>query len=285
MHRAAALLIILAFYCLRPAVAQTISPPNRIVSTSPSITETLFALGLGPRVVGVSQFCNYPPEVLKLPKVGTYLKPNPELIAQLRPDLVILHKLPGGTAGRLSALHIPFIEVDRGSLDDIYRSIHQIADAAGVPVKGDALAGSIQSSLKRIHEQSSRLPQPGVLFLIGRTPGTVSGLIAAGADSYIGEMIRIAGGRNILASAAIEWPRISLETVVAGEPDIIIDTTVMSRMKSTEAVSPWDQKRELKAVRNARVYPIDSGVYLVPGPRVVEATESLFALFHGRKAQ
>jgi iron complex transport system substrate-binding protein len=284
MHRAAALLI-LAFCCLPPAFAQTISPSNRIVSTSPSITETLFALGLGPRVVGVSQFCSYPPEVVKLPKVGAYLKPDPELIAQLRPDLVILHKLPGGTAGRLSALHIRFVEVDRGSLDDMYRSIHQIADAAGFPPKGDELARSIQWRLERIHEQAAGLPQPSVLFLIGRTPGTLSGLIAAGTDSYIGEMIRIAGGRNVLASGSIEWPRISLETLVAGDPDIIVDTAEMSGMKSTKEVSPWDQKRELKAVRNARVYSIDSGVYLVPGPRVVEATESLFALFHGRKAQ
>src|SRR5882672_6700346 len=94
--------------------------PTRIVSTSPSITETLFALALGDRVVGVSTFCRFPPEVLKLPKVGTFLKPEAEVIAGLRPDLVIVHELSTGIDRQLTSLRIPFVVADRGTLASVF---------------------------------------------------------------------------------------------------------------------------------------------------------------------
>ena len=103
--------------------------PARIVSTSPSITETLFALGLGDRVVGVSAFCRFPPEVLKLPKVGTFLKPDAELIAGLRPDLVVVHELSTGIDRRLASLRIPFVVVDRGTLASVFSSVRQIVSS------------------------------------------------------------------------------------------------------------------------------------------------------------
>src|SRR4051794_32311729 len=106
--------------------------PTRIVSTSPSITETLFALGLGDRVVGVSTFCRYPPDAATLPKVGTFLKPDAELIAGLRPDLVIVHDVSTGIDRKLASLHLPFVIVARGTLASVFSSIKQIAVAAGV---------------------------------------------------------------------------------------------------------------------------------------------------------
>src|SRR5947207_15650924 len=116
-----------------------IAQPARIVSTSPSITETLFALGLGDRVVGVSTFCRFPPAVLGLPKVGTFLKPDAELIAGLRPDLVVVHELSTGIDRRLTSLRIPFVVVDRGTLASVFSSIRQIARAAGEPARGESL--------------------------------------------------------------------------------------------------------------------------------------------------
>src|SRR5579862_2776417 len=108
--------------------------PARIVSTSPSITETLFALGLADRVVGVSTYCRFPPEVARLPKVGSFLKPDPELIAGLRPDLVVVQEVGNGLDRRLASLRIPFIiVVERGSLAGVFSSMRAIAIAAGVP--------------------------------------------------------------------------------------------------------------------------------------------------------
>ena len=118
------------------------APPSRIVSTSPSITETLFALGLGDRVVGVSTFCRFPPAVEALPKIGTFLRPDAELIARLRPDLVVIHPGPSGIEQRLSALRIPFVTVDRGRLSGVYSSIRTIAAAAGVPDSATTVVSS-----------------------------------------------------------------------------------------------------------------------------------------------
>src|SRR5258705_10109796 len=127
--------------------------PARIVSTSPSITETLFALGLGDRVVGVSTYCRFPPEVAKLPKVGSFLKPDAELIAGLRPDLVVVHEVGNGLDRRLGSLRIPYIVVEGGSLASAFSSMRQIATAAGVPERGDTLIGDVQRRLDAVRRR------------------------------------------------------------------------------------------------------------------------------------
>ena len=137
---------VLAAVCLAVAavVAQAPPVPARIVSTSPSITETLFALKLGDRVVGVSTYCRYPKEVLALPKVGTFLKPDAEIIARLKPDLVVVHAGPNTVATQLAALGIRTAVVDRGTLPSVFSTIRQISAAAGVADRGDALVRDLQ---------------------------------------------------------------------------------------------------------------------------------------------
>src|SRR5580658_3055131 len=119
--------------------------PLRIVSTFPSVTETLFALGVGDRMVGVSTYCRYPPAVLSLPKVGTYSKPDPEKIALLRPDLVIIQRSANALADRLSALGIHYLEVGMGSLEEVYSMIRDIGIAIGAPANAEKLNGDIRS--------------------------------------------------------------------------------------------------------------------------------------------
>ena len=129
------MIVILLLWISVPAAQM----PARIVSTSPSITETLFALGLGNQVVGVSTYCRFPPEVSKLPKVGTFLRPSPELIARLTPSLVILHAGPNDAAPQLAKLRIPFITVERGTLPAVFSSINAIGKAAGTPERAGML--------------------------------------------------------------------------------------------------------------------------------------------------
>src|SRR5215831_19900754 len=112
--------------------AVAFAQPPRIVSTSPSITETLFALGLGDRVVGVSTYCHYPPETASRPRIGTYLRPNVEAIAALRPDLVILQSLPNGAGTQLARMKLNVLEVDHGSLESLFAGIRDIGNRSGV---------------------------------------------------------------------------------------------------------------------------------------------------------
>jgi iron complex transport system substrate-binding protein len=260
---------------------------SRIVSTSPSITETLFALGLGDRVVGVSTFCRFPPQVATLPKVGTFLKPDAELIAGLRPDLVVLHEASNGLDRRLASLHIPFVVVDRGALASVFASIRQIAVAAGTPARADTLVADIERRLQAVRARAIA-PRPRVLFIIGRRPGMLADLVAVGPGSYLNDLIDIAGATNVLALAGQpEYPRISMETVLRLDPDVIVDTVDMGETEAEwQRRQPinerlWTAYGTLTAVKTRRLYAATNDALVVPGPRVVEAAEWVAALLRG----
>jgi len=266
--------------------AAAAEPTRRIVSTSPSITETLFALGLGDRVVGVSRYCRYPPPVLALPKVGTFLKPDVESVARLSPELVLIHAKADGLEGRLSAVGLRFVSVDRGAgLAGVYSSIGAIAEAASVPERGRALVAEIQRRLAQMRDGAKGAPHPRVLLIVGRRPGTLSDIVAVGRSAYLGELVDIAGGANVLDDPGLpEYPRISLETVIRLRPDVIIDTgdmgdTPEERERNGRAnLALWRGNPLLAAAGIRRIHAATTDALVVPGPRVTEAAEWLRSL-------
>jgi iron complex transport system substrate-binding protein len=270
-----------------PAQTQSRLVPARIVSTSPSITETLFALKLGDRVVGVSTYCRYPAEVASLAKVGTFLKPEPETIARLKPDLVYVHAGPNSVATQLSALGIRTAVVDRGALPSIFSTIRQISTAAAVPERGEALVGEIQTSLGRVKASVAGRRPRKVLVIVGRRPGTLTDLIAVGPGSYLHDLIGIAGGINVLAGVTLEYPRISLETVISLAPDVIVDVGEMGespadadrRRQVTESL--WAGQPLVGAVRAGGLHAVNDEAFVVPGPRVVIVATTMARWFHG----
>jgi ABC-type Fe3+-hydroxamate transport system substrate-binding protein len=290
LRRAVGLVIIGAVLPMVAAVRAATS--SRIVSTSPSITETLFALGLGDRVVGVSEYCRFPPAVLKLPKVGTFLKPDAEPIASLRPDLVFVHELSSGSYRRLAALRIPFVVVDRGTLASVFSAILQIAQAAGEPARGDSLVADIERRLQQVRRGAVDTARPRALFIIGRSPGTLTDLVAVGPGSYINDLIEIAGGRNVLAiQGQPEYPKISMETVLRLDPDVIVDTVDMGETEAERRLRQpinerlWSAYPTLTAVKHHRVHAATTDALVVPGPRVVDAAEWVASLLRARTAR
>jgi ABC-type Fe3+-hydroxamate transport system substrate-binding protein len=265
--------------------------PARIVSTFPSVTETLFALGAGDRVVGVSNYCRYPPVVLSLPKIGSYTKPDPEKIALLHPDLAIVQKSAISLAERLSALGIRHAEIKVGSLADIYSMIRDIGNAVGLPDRAEKLNADIRSRLDAFRTETGGKPRPTVLIVLGRTPGLLTNLIAVGPGAYLGELLEIAGGRNVLTDTAIAYPHISLETVVRANPDVILDasamddTTTEAGILETRLRQPWVDHRELNAVRSGMILGLAAEPLTTPGPRVVEAVLILRAKIHAPKKE
>ena len=249
--------------------------PKRIVSTFPSITETLFALGAGSRVVGVSNYCKYPPEVLLLPKVGSYIKPDAEKIALLRPDLVILQKTASSLSDRLTALKIPQLEVTVGSLPQVYSMIHDIGRAVGAADRAEKLNRDIQWKLNGFREAAEGKPRPTVLIIVGRTPGLLTNLIGVSVGSYLGELLEIAGGKNVLDQSTPAYPHISMETVVRLDPDVILDSSFMGEAEPARLKDPWMAHAELKAVQKGQVFGMASEPIMTPGPRVVESVEIL----------
>jgi iron complex transport system substrate-binding protein len=289
IHRQGVLL--LAAVALLSAVQARI--PARIVSTSPSITETLFALGLGDRVVGVSNYCWFPTDVATLPKVGTFLKPDVEVIARLRPDLVFVHTGPSATASQLKQLGILTAIVDRGSLASVFSTIRQIGAAAGVTDRAEGLVRTITQRLDRVKASVADRPARKILVIVGRTPGTLNDIIGVGPGSYLHDIATLAGGTNVLASTRMEYPKISMETVISLAPDIIVDVGEMgespesSEQRGAVTQALWRRQTPVqtlvKAARDGHIHAVNDQAFVVPGPRIADVAESMAAWFHGAR--
>jgi len=269
-------------------LGQPREPVTRIVSTSPSTTEILFALGLGDRVVGVSDFCRYPPEVTSLPRIGNVLHPDLERIVTLRPDLVVLNERSTDFARRLSAAELPFVAVSITTLADVTSAIVRIGEAAGIDAHARAIAAGIDVRLRGIRSRTPAGPRPKVLLILGRAPNELTGIIAAGAGSYLNDLIEIAGGTNAVSSvSAPPYPKLSLESVLSLNPDVIVDTIDMGATETErgqqviESRTLWERYRTLSAVRTGRVRAAETDAVFIPGPRVVDVAEWLAGVIHG----
>jgi len=275
------LLILLAL-----SAAYLAGAPQRIVSAAPAITETLFALGLGDRVVGVTTHCRFPEEATKKPKIGGYLRPSLEAIVALRPDLVIAERSPSNLVAQLAGLKISAVEVDFKTLPDILLSFQRIADAAGVPERGLVLRNSITRQLDQIRSHVKSYERVKIMFVVGRTPGTLTGIIVVGGASYLSELMAIAGGVNAFADSTAAYPKVTLEEVLARDPDVILDRADMGdQSAATEAqkravINLWRAYPMLRAVKRDRVVFGISDIFFVPGPRIVDAAQALAKMLH-----
>lgn len=260
--------------------------PRRIVSTAPSITEVLYALGLGDRVAGVTTFCRYPPEAMKKPKIGTYLEPDLEMIASLSPDLVIIQNNPVHLGERLEALKLKVLEVNYETPAAVYGAIRKIGDAAGVSSRAAELAERLQREMEAIRVRAARLPRRSAMFVVGRTPQTLTGIIVVGRAPYLNELIATAGGANVFSKAQAPYPNVTLEEILSRNPEVIIDMGDMSNTVGvTEehkraVVALWNRYPALAAVREHRVFAVASDIFVVPGPRIVEAAAAFARMLH-----
>lgn len=262
------------------------APPERIVSTAPSITELLYALGLGNRVVGVTRFCRYPPEAQLKPKIGDYTSPNLEAIAALRPDLVIIQTNPVHLADRLAKLKLHVLEVDQENIAAIYKSIHDVGAATGTEHAATQLSDSILDGLGKIRNRVASLPRVRMMFVIGRSPNRLDGLVVAGRASYLNEVIEIAGGENVFRDAVAGYPEVSLEEVMARNPEVIVDmgdmsdTVGVTEEHKRNVIALWNRIPNLAAVKQHRVFAVASDIFVVPGPRVIEAAKAFAEMLH-----
>lgn len=261
--------------------AAALTAQNRIVSTTPAITETLFALGLGSRVVGVSTYCHFPPEAASRPKIGTYLQPNLEAILRLRPDMVIMERLAPQTIDQLKRAKIRVEQINTGDLRTNLQMIEDIGRFVGSAESARALRARMQSELDRI--RSMQQGKRKVVFIVGRSPGRLEGIVAVGRGSYLNELIEIAGGVNVLADSSLSYPKLSLESMIRLQPDVIIDMGDMAETvgvtdehkRAVEAL--WRTRKDLKA----RIHAVASDIFVVPGPRMVDAARELQRLLAG----
>jgi iron complex transport system substrate-binding protein len=257
---------------------------HRIISLAPSITETLFALGLGEQVVGVTRYCNYPPEALTKPKVGGYLDPNIEAIVALRPDVVITFPNYQSLEQRLKQLGISILQIRHQKLRDILDSIRIIGTATGKETEAKALLTALRSRIENIKAKTADLPRPRVLVVMARPLGNPlkEVFIAGTADPY-DEMIQIAGGINAYRGSFIRVPPLSAEGIIHLNPEVIIDLISSQEMKGWNdkvLFQDWANLPEVSAVKTGRVHFFTDDFDTVPGPRFILTLEKMARVIH-----
>jgi iron complex transport system substrate-binding protein len=252
---------------------------------APSITETLFALGVGDRVVGVTRYCAFPPAAHDLPRVGGHLDPNIEAIVSLEPDLVMVIPSSHENRRRLEALGIRVLEVDQHDVDSVLASISVVADVCGVPERGRELRTEIEGQLQRISDRVAGANHPRVLVVVGHQVGddAVRSVWAAGPDTFYDGVVRVAGGVNAVDSGPASYPELSREGLAAVDPDVVIDVIagLEERDLTIGAVrAGWRRLAELRAVRENRVVVLEGDHMVIPGPRLPEMVEAIARALH-----
>ena len=271
-----------AFSVLAPAVLALAlvptahaAPAMRIVSLAPSVTETLFALNAGPSVVGVSDYCDYPPEVRSLPRVGSFLTPNLEAIIAARPTLVIGLWLSSDVRQirALKSLGYPVLLVRDGSLEEIDNSIEAVGARIGREREAHHLIARSRAQSAAVRERLANVKSERTLMLVGHQP-----IVAVGRGTYLDELLQIAHAENIAAAANEEWPHLSMEYIIAMRPEVILDGSMGN--DPTSSSSFWDKYPSIPAVREHRVFGYPESPILHSGPRVGDSLEMIARMIH-----
>jgi iron complex transport system substrate-binding protein len=250
--------------------------PTRVVSLAPSITEILYAIGLNDEIVGVSEFCDYPPAAIQKPKVG-YAHPNIEVIVTLRPDLVLAPRafLRADLLAKLEQLKIPTFIVDPESFEEIPSRIQTVGRILNRTSSADGVAMAMRQRIAAIRSKMETVTAVRVLYVLNSQP-----LITVGPGSYIHQVINAAGGSNIASKTTVPYPRLNMETVLKEDPEIIIFPIGKAEGIPLSEQQEWLRWTSVSAVKQGRLHQIPADVLNRPGPRIVEGLEALARIIH-----
>ncbi|RMG53288.1 MAG: cobalamin-binding protein [Acidobacteria bacterium] len=250
--------------------------PQRLVSLAPSITEMVFALGLGERLVGVTTYCDYPPEAQAITKIGDTIHPSLERILAVQPDLVIASRISQleAFAHRLEQMGVPLYVVDARRLDDIPRSMRRLGEVLGEPERAATVTRAMEERMREIERRVAGRSRPRTLLVVQPEP-----LMVPGTKTYLADLIRRAGGIPLGPDDPREGVTYSLEAVIAAAPEVIIVPEPGARQHRLEHIE-WPGLAETPAARRGAVYVMDADLISRPGPRVVEGLAIVAGILH-----
>ena len=265
------------------AAVQSPARPERIVSLVPAVTEMIYAMGDGARVAAVSNYDHFPADVARLPRVGGLLDPSVERILAIKPDLVIVYATQKELIERLDRASIPYFNYRHQALPDILTTISAIGARIGSSARADAVASGMQRSLDEIRAKAAGLPHPTTLLVFERDPASLRNVYASGGYGFLHDMLEIAGGRNVFANVKQQAVQASTEMLITSKPEVIVELLYGDSLKNAEIarqVQAWDALPSIPAVRAHRVVALTGDEFVVPGPRVVDATRRLARAIH-----
>jgi iron complex transport system substrate-binding protein len=262
--------------------------PRRIVSLIPAVTEMIFAMGGGSRLVGVSSYDRVPPEVVRVERVGGLFDPNVERILSLKPDLVVVYDTQAELKQRLNRAGIPFYAYEHRALADVMVTIRAIGARIGLPGEAAALASSMERDIQAVRTRVARLPRLRTMLVFGREPSSLRNITASGGYGFLHDMLQAAGGDNVFADILRQSVTVSTEMVLARRPDVIIELHYGESVKPPDIaleLQAWDVLQSVPAIRNRRVHLLVGDEFVVPGPRLVEGIRRLAVTVHPGLAQ
>ncbi len=248
---------------------------RRVICATPAVAEIVFALGGGDRVVGVSEFADWPPEAAAQPQIGGALSPNRERILALEPDLILSQGKSEALGAFARAQGIGFLTLPLDTLGDLRAAISGFAESLGVPARGRELLDQMDAEFAAI---PARDPVP-VFLALGHAPGDLSGLMTAGPGTFLDEIAARAGGRNLFADVPILWPKISRESLIRRQPALILDfqSGPVDEARRAALVADWERLN----FRAEQVRILDEDYLLKPGPRAAQAAARIAAAIRG----
>ena len=256
---------------------------GRIVSLSPNITETIYALAAQDLLVGVSDFCNYPAEVRQKTRVGGLLNPNIERIISLEPDLLLGTPANAKTADLFKGKGIRTVLLANDRLRDVFLTIDSVSVLCNVTQKGDSLIGAIKDSLEfyRRLTQQAAVDSPRTLFVLHRDPGTTRNISVIGPGTFTDDLWNLLGGKNAFESSGLKYAQLNNESLLTIDPDLIIEFKFNQRYGQTQRRrnrAEWQALNRLKAVKQGQIYVIDGNYSLIPGPRVTRLARDYYRI-------
>jgi iron complex transport system substrate-binding protein len=244
----------------------------------------IFAIGAGDRVVAVSSYDSFPPEVRKLPNVGALLDPDVERILSLRPDLVVVNAIQDDLRRQLARAGIATFDYRHGGLDAITATIRGLGATLGEERAAGILASRIERGLDAIRDRVRGRPRPRTLLVFGRERLSLRGIYATGGTGFLHDMLTAAGGDNVFADVKAESVQASTEQIISRRPDVIIEVRAMNEAfpagdRAAEA-RVWTALGSVPAVRNGRISFLFDDRIVIPGPRIVDGTRELARMLH-----
>jgi iron complex transport system substrate-binding protein len=263
-------------------VAQKTGEARRIICAAPSVTEIVFALEAGKRVVGVSDFSTHPPEALAIPHIGGLIDPNRERITALQPDLLIIQGKNESLARFCEEHGIRFLSIEINTLEDIWTAIHTIGQTLRAEERASSLIQKIKDDLRVIKDKIHDHPPKKVFLTLGHTPGDLTGLMTTGPGTFMHELVSVAGGANIFSDASGLYPQISKESLVKRQPEVIIEAIPggIPKEKLRLLKKDWTQLPMLPAVKSGNIHYLTEDFLLIPGVRIAQTVRRFAEIFH-----
>jgi iron complex transport system substrate-binding protein len=257
--------------------------PQRIIAIAPNSAELICELGACDRIVGVSKFCVYPPELLQRPRVGGFSDPDLERIAALRPDLLVMRGRNDALQRLCETLRIPIYTDQTDTMPGIEKCLQDLGERLGLSEKSAQCIREFRARLDAIRQRNAGKPRPRVLLTVSRQPDRLANILTTGRGTFLDQAIEIAGGINVFGHLDMAYPQVSPEAIVAQQPDVILE--FMPELKVTgereeRMLRQWRDLSKMPAVASGRIHIVTDENCLIPSPRYTEVIDRISRLLH-----